>query len=206
MFHVKHGQHRRVTTTLSSAEAPREQPASEQTGFDGRRDAERREGRHQRRPVGRRAQEVDPPRARGRAPGGVPEDVRQVAHGANEDRLGRAHAPFAAVLQPPADNPHVLETQLPDRALEEPGLFLAGLEKDHGRRRPSDGEWNSGKPRAAPDVERGRRRSFKEAERTQGVEDVSRVDRGAVAVGDEREGCGGIVDQAPVTLEELERA
>ena len=132
--------------------------------------------------------------------------MRQVAYGAHENRGDRTDPPISSVvLQARANHPHVLEPQFPNRVLQEAGLLLAGLEQDNGRLWPRDRQRNSGKSRAAPDVESRRRGPLEGRKRIEGVEDVSRVDRGPIAVGDQGERCGRIMDQASIPSEERER-
>lgn len=129
----------------------------------------------------------------------------EVADGTHEDSGRRTDSPIARlILEARAHHAHVLEAQPPDRALQEAGLLLAGLEQDDRRLRPGDRQWNSGKPGAAPDVERRCRRPLEDREWIERIEDVARVDRGSVAVGDQGERCGRIVNQPSILSEERE--
>jgi len=129
----------------------------------------------------------------------VAEDVRQIPDGADEDGVGRAHSPIAAaVLETSAYDADIVEPQLANGALQEPGLFFAGLEEDHRRARPYDRERDPRETSAASHIEERGRGRLEEGERVEGVEDVARVDGRAVPIGDQGEGSGRVVDETPI--------
>lgn len=191
---------------LGAREAPRQEPPAKESRSNLGLESGRGERGHRRSLITPRAEEVRPGRARPRPRAGVLEDVRQIADGAHEHGIRRlGHSPIhRRVFEPGAHHPHVLQPELASRPLEEARLLLARLEQNDGGFRPGDGERDSREARATPDVERGSRWRIEECDRIERVEDVPRVDRGTIPIGDQGERSRGIVDKASVALEEAE--